>query len=167
MMATEGWVCPVTAVTTTGDVTQLYPAWVSAGVAKAGSTNGQLLRRPLQGALQSIQIEPDGSNGGTIQIYDIDGGPFGADVSSATAITNAQLTAAITAGQAKLIFEQTFAGTIGSGVVNAPGIFRAFMKGLAARFTNAGGAMGAPAGACTLNLVVSGGYEKVESRGGY
>lgn len=161
-MATEGWVCPLTAVATTGDLTQLYPAWVSAGVAKAGSTNGQLIRRPLQGALHSIQIEADGTNGGTIQIYDIDGGDVGADVSSATAITNAQLTTLINAGKAKLIWEQQFAGTVGTGPVNAAGIFRAFMKGLAARMT-----MQSPAGGCTLNLVVSGGYEKVESRGGY
>ncbi len=165
-MATDAWVIPLTAVASTGDVTQLYPAWCTAGVAKAGSTNGQLIRRPHEGAMHSLQIEPDGSNGGTIQIYDIDGGENGADVSSATAITNAQLAAAITAGRAKLIFEQTFAGTVGSGVVNAPGIFRAFMKGLAARFSNDAGGPG-PSGICTLNLVVDGGYWKVESRGGY
>lgn len=161
-MATEGWVCPLTAVAATGDVTQLYPAWVSAGVAKAGSTNGQLIRRPLQGALHSIQVEADGSNGGVIQIYDIDGGQNGADVSSATAITDAQLTAAITAGRAKLIFEQQFAGTTGSGPINAPGVYRAFLKGLAARMV-----MDTPTGGCKLNLVVGGGYFKVESRGGY
>lgn len=162
-MATEGWVCPITAVVATGDLTQLYPAWVSAGVAKSSSTNGQLLRRPLQGALHSIQVEADGVNGGLIQIYDIDGGQWGADVSSATAITNTQLTAALAAGGAKLIFEQQFAGTVGSGPVNAPGVFRGFMKGLAARMV-----MDDPTGAaCKLDLVVQGGYEKVESRGGY
>ncbi len=166
-MATEGWVCPLTAVAATGDVTQLYPAWVSAGVAKAGSTSGQLIRRPLQGALHSIQVENDGTNGGTLQIYDIDGGQNGADVSSATAITNAQLSAAITAGRAKLIFEQTFSGTAGAQIVNAPGVYRAFLKGLAARFSNAAGGGGSAQGTCTLNLVVGGGYFKVESRGGY
>lgn len=158
----EGWVCPLTCVATTGNVTQLYPAWVSAGVAKAGSTNGQLIRTPLQGALHSIQIEPDGSNGGKVEIYDIDGSEAGADVSSATAITNAQLTAAIAAGTAKLIWEQEFPGTVGSGPVNASGIFRSFMKGLAARFSAS-----SPAGTCKLNLVVDGGYRKTESRGGY
>lgn len=161
-MATEGWVCPLTAVAATGDLTQLYPAWVSAGVAKAGSTNGQLIRRPLQGALHSIQVEADGTNGGIIQIYDIDGGQFGADVSSGTAITNAQLTTALAGGGAKLIFEQQFAGTTGSGPINAPGVYRAFLKGLAARMT-----MDTPTGGCKLNLVVGGGYFKVESRGGY
>lgn len=165
-MATEGWVCPLTAVASTGDVTQLYPAWVSAGVAKAGSTNGQLIRRPLQGALHSIQFESDGTNGGTVQIYDIDGGMVGADVSSATAITDAQLTTAINNGWAKLIFEQNFSGTPGSQVISAPGVFRAFLKGLAARFTNDAAGPG-PQGSCKLNLVVGGGYDKVESRGGY
>ncbi len=162
-MATEGWICPLTAVAaTTGIITQLYPVWVSAGVAKAGSSNGQLIRRPLQGAMHSIQIEPNGSDGGLVEIWDVDGGDIGADVSSATTITAAELALLITAGKAKKIWEQQFAGTVGTGPVSAAGIFRAFMKGLAARFTNAG-----PTGTCTLNLVVSGGYEKVESRGGY
>lgn len=161
-MSTEGWVIPLTAVAADGNVTQLYPAWVSAGVAKSSSTNGQLIRRPLQGALHSIQIEPNGTDGGTVEIFDIDGGEAGANVSSATAITDSQLDAAIAAGKAKKIWEQQFAGTVGTGPVNAAGIFRAFQKGLAARFSNGG-----PTGTCTLNLVVSGGYEKVESRGGY
>lgn len=160
-MAT-GWVCPLTCVATTGVVTQLYPAWVSAGVAYQTSTNGQLLRRPLQGAMHSVQIEPDGLNGGTIEIYDVDGGEIGADVSSLTAITNAQLVAAIASGKARLIWEQQFVGTVGSGPVTAAGIYRDFMKGIAARFSS-----DSPAGTCKLNLVISGGFEKVESRGGY
>lgn len=158
----QGWVCSLSAVSATGDVTQLYPANCTAGVAKSSSSNGQLIRRPLQGALHSIQLETDGTNAGTIQIYDIDGGAWGADVSSATTITNTQLSAAISAGKAQLIFEQNFAGTPGSGIVNAPGVYREFLHGLAARMVNAG-----PTGTCKLNLVVGGGYEKVESRGGY
>ncbi len=163
-MSVEGWVCPITAVVATGNLTQLYPAWVTAGVAKAGSTNGQLLRRPLQGALHAISVEADGSNGGIIQIYDIDGGQNGADVSSGTAITDAQLTAALAATppRAKLIFEQQFAGTVGSGPISPPGVYIGFMKGLAARMV-----MDTPPGSCKLNLRVGGGYEKVESRGGY
>lgn len=163
-MSVEGWVCPITAVTSTGILTQLYPAWVTAGVAKAGSTNGQLIRRPMQGAMHSISVEADGSNGGVIQIYDIDGGQNGADVSSATDITNAQLVAALAATppRAKLIYEQQFAGTTGSGPISPPGVYIGFMKGLAARMV-----MGSPAGGCSLNLRVGGGYEKVESRGGY
>lgn len=159
-MATDAWVVSLSAVAATGDVTQLYPDWVSAGVDPASATNGQLIRRPYEGALHSIQIKPDGTNGGTIEIFDINGLELGVDVSSGTAITDTVLDAAITAGKAKLIFTQSFAGTVGSGVVNAPGIYRGFMKGLAARFSNAGAA-----GACVLNLVVNNGYAKVESRG--
>ncbi len=161
-MATDGWVVPLTGVASTGNVTQLYPTWVTAGVDPAAATNAQLIRKPSEGALHSIQIEPDGSNGGTIQIWDIDGSEFGINVSSATTITNTQLTAAIAAGKAKLIWEQQFTGTVGSGPVNASGIFRAFMKGLAARFVSSADPV---AGTCNLNLVVSGGFRKVESRG--
>ncbi len=160
-MATDPWVVALTAVAaTTGDVTQLYPTWCSAGVNPATATNAQLIRRPMAGAMHSIQVKPDGSNGGTLEIFDINGLELGVDVSSAAVITAAVLDAAITAGKAKLIFNQSFAGTVGSGVVNAPGIFRAFMHGLAARFSNAG-----PTGICTLNLVCDFGYCMVESRG--
>ncbi len=162
-MTTEAWVVPLTvADATTGVVTQLYPAWVPAGVAKAGSTNGQQIRCTYQGALHSIQVEPNGTDGGKIEIYDIDGADFGADVSSGTAITAAQLAVAIAANKAKLIYEQTFSGTVGSGPINAAGIFRAFMHGLAARFSNDD-----VAGTCKLNLVVEGGYRYTDSKGGY
>lgn len=161
MSATDAWVVPLTGVAdTTGVVTQCYPAWVSAGVDPASATNGQLIRRPMQGAMHSLQVETDGSHGGTVQLYDITGLQYGTDVSSGTAITAAVVNAAITAGTAKLIFEQNFAGTAGSGTVNAPGIYRSFMKGLAARFIVDGGT-----GTCKLNMVVSGGFQKVESRG--
>ncbi len=161
MSATDAWVVPLTGVAdTTGIVTQCYPAWLSAGVNPAIATNGQIIRKPMQGALHSIQVETDGSHGGTIQIYDISGIDLGVDVSSATAITATVLNAAVTAGTAKLIFENNFSGTAGSGVVNAAGIYRSFMKGLAARFIVDGGT-----GTCKLNLVVSGGFQKTESRG--
>lgn len=168
-MSTEAWVIAITATgqtanVNTGNAVQLFPAWVPAGVTKAGSTNGQLIRRAMQGAVHSIQIEPDGTNGGTIQLYDMDASLDGADVSSGTTVTNAQIVAALAATppRAKLIFEQTFAGTVGSGFVNAPGVFRGFMKGLVGRFGNGG-----PTGQCTVNLVVDGGYMTTESRGGY
>jgi hypothetical protein len=161
-MATDGWVVSLTAVASNGNLTQLYPVWATAGVAKASSTAGQWIRVPSGGALHSIQIEPNGTDGGKIEIYDLAGNQAGADVSSATTITNAQLTAAITAGHAKLIWEQQFAGTVGTGPANASGIFRSFLGGLVARFSNAG-----PTGTCVLNLVVEGGHCKVQSLGGY
>ncbi len=161
MSATDAWVVPLTGVAdATGSATQLYPAWVTAGVAPATANNNELIRKPMQGALHSLQVETDGSHGGKIQIYDISGIDLAVDVSSATAISATVLNAAVTAGTAKLIYENTFSGTAGSGAINAAGIYRSFMKGLAARFIYDTG----PA-TCTLNLVVSGGFQKVESRG--
>lgn len=162
-MATEAWSgITVTSVAATGDLKQLYPTFCTPGVAKAGSTPGQLLRRPMQGALHSIQVKPDGANGGTIELWDVDGGDAGADVSSLDVITNAQLVALVAQGRAKLIYRQDFAGTIGSGPTNAAGIYRTFVKGLAARMYD-----DTPVGNCELNLVVTGGFMKTESRGGY
>lgn len=161
---TDSWVITLTAVASNGNLTQLYPTFVSAGVNPATATAGQLIRKPCNGALHSIQVKPDGlGNGGTIEFYDINGLDYGIDVSSAAVITNAQLVTALAASnprKAKLIFTQEFAGTVGSGIVNAPGIYRGFTRGLAARFWNAG-----PAGTCVIDLVCSAGYMKQESRG--
>lgn len=163
MEGADSWVIATTAVVAAGDLQQLYPVWASAGVAFAGSTNGQLIRRTSEGALHSIQIKTDGVNGGTLELYDIDGQEWGADVSSGTAITNAQLLVALAAGRAKLIYNISFAGTVGSLPASAPAIVgRGFLKGIACRFSNAG-----PTGVITLNMVVSSGHRKVESRGGY
>ncbi len=163
MEGADSWVIALTAVAASGDLQQLYPVWATAGVAKAGSTNGQLLRKTSEGAMHSIQIKTDGVNGGTLEIYDIDGETWGADVSSGTTITNAQLTAALAVNKAKLIYNISFAGTVGSLPASAPAIVgRGFMHGLAARFSNAG-----PTGTATLNMIVSSGHRKVESRGGY
>lgn len=91
----------------------------------------------------------DGTNAFTIEIYDINGMELGIDVSSAAAITNTQLNAAIAAKKAKLIFSQNVAG---SGLTPfAPIGPSGFMKGLAAR------AVG-NAGTCALNLAIEGGY---------
>lgn len=163
MEGTDAWVVPLTAVAASGNVTQLYPVWATPGVTLATSSNGELVRRTSEGALHSVQVKTNGVDGGTLEIYDIDGQQWGADVSASDQITNAQLTAAIAAGKAKLIYNVSFAGTVGSLPASAPSVVgRGFLHGLAARFSNAG-----PAGAITLNLVVSSGHRKVESRGGY
>lgn len=145
----DRWVCPLTLVTATGDVTQLYPAYAPTGVDPSTATTAQQVRKPCEGQLISVQVCSDGTNGGILEIYDISGADLGINVSSATAITNTQLTAAISAGKAKLILKQNFAG---SGLTPwAPVGPASFMKGLAAR------AVGV-AGTCDLNLVVHGGY---------
>lgn len=164
-MATDSWgAITLTSVLAAGNLTQLYPSWVSAGVAKAGSTAGQLIRRPLQGQLFSFQVMPINANSaGYLEIWDIDGGEGGADVSSATAITNAQALALVALGKAKLMFRQRIPGSANSGVLKDESIFRSFMKGLAVRYVADAG-VGETA---ELNVVAQGGYQKVESRGTY
>lgn len=150
----ERWVCALTGVANNGVVTQLYPVNCTVGTNPATATNGQLIRGPVEGTLYSMQVETDGTNAGTIQLFDISGLELGVDVSSATAMTDAVVAAAITAGKAKLIYEQNFVAApttpIGIG-------YASFQKGLAARLVSAG--------SCSLNLTVSGGYRKTEKVG--
>lgn len=150
-MSTNSFVASLTAVAATGDLKQIYPDGVVAGVAPATAVRGELIRHAREGLIHSITIYPDGTNGGILQVYDINGADAGADVSSATAITNAQLTSLMTRGLAKLIFEIEFAGTVGSGPSPYSGVYRTVSRGLAMRFTNAG-----PTGAVKVNLNTGG-----------
>ena len=144
----------LTAVTdNTGIITQLYPASCTAGTGAA--TLGNLVRTPCEGVLVSLQVEPDGINGGEITVWDINGADVGADVNTATTITNAQLTAAIAAGKARVIYSQKFSGSSGSRLAIAHGV--PFMHGLAARYINAGAV-----GTCELNITADGGFRKTE-----
>lgn len=161
-MATDAWSgISLDTVAANGNLTQLYPTWVSAGVAKAGSTAGQLLRRPQSGNLHSVEVRPIGANGGYLELWDISGEDAGADVSSLTAITNAQLVALQAQGLAKLIYRQDLTGTV-AGNTTKSDVFRRFSRGLAARFVGP-----VVASTCELNLVCEFGFCKVESRGGY
>lgn len=145
----ERWVVNLQDVTSTGDLTQLYPDFAAVGIAPSSATPSQQVRHPCEGTLTALQVKTNGTDGGTLQVYDINGWEVGADVSSATAITNAQLTTALADGRAKLIFEQNFAG---SGLTPFTPIGPArFLKGLAARFVGS-------AGEIELNLTVQGGY---------
>jgi len=146
----EKFVTPMTIVGAAGNLTQIYPPSAPLGVAPGDPyALGQQYRRPMEGTLVTLSVASDGTNAGILQLYDIDGGQFGADVSSLDAITNAQLTAAIAAGKAKLLHEQNFAGS-GLTPWTAQGPAR-FMKGLAARVVGAGGT-------CKLNLTTDFGY---------
>ncbi len=145
----DRWVTDLTIVAATGVVTQLYPSYAAAGALPATALTSEEVRMPCEGQLISLQVATDGINAGTLELYDISGQTLGIDVSTTTVITDAQLDAAITAGKAKLILEQNFAG---SGLTPwSPVGPASFMKGLAAR------AVGA-SGTCTLNMVVHGGY---------
>jgi len=141
-------------VAAAGNLTQLYPTWVSNGdVATGPRSPGQKIRSPMQGTLHSVQVRTDGANGGNIEIWDINGGDGGIDVSTATTITNAQLVALQNRGLAKLIYRQDFTAGFGAATPSAPP--RSFLHGLAARFV--GGA-----GTVELNLVVEGGFMVIQ-----
>ncbi len=161
-MSTDAWVISVSATAvSTGNLKQLYPTWAAAGAdhsnPNALPATGAYVRCPTQGALHAISVQSDGANAGTLEIWDVNGADAGADVSSADVITNTQLTALIALDKARLIYTQTIPASAGSNIVNPPGLYKSFMKGLAARFSNAG-----PTGACTLSLVVTGGQNKVQ-----
>lgn len=141
----------LSAVTSTGNLTQLYPTWVSAGLTT--TTAGSLRRHPCEGQLYSIQVKPDGTNGGIIEIWDLNGDDVGANVNTATTITNAELVTAQGLNLARLIYSQNFSGTVGAATTGTG--FRPFQRGLAARFV-------AGAGSCELNLAVDGGQRKLE-----
>jgi hypothetical protein len=140
-------------VALTGNLTQLYPASCTAG--SGAVTMGNTVRGVCEGILVSAQVEPDGTNGGTIEIWDVNGADAGADVDTATVITNAQLVAMVSAGKARIMYAQTFSGT-GARLAVAHGV--TFAHGLAARFIGS-------AGTCELNLIVSGGCRKTEITG--
>lgn len=145
------WVITLSAVAANGDLTQLYPASCTAGSGLL--TSGTLVRSPCEGVLVNCQVEPDGVNGGEIQLWDVNGADAGADVNTATAITNAQLAALIAAGKARQIYGQKFSGSSGSRLAIAYGV--PVMHGIAARYINA-------AGTIDLNLVVGGCCRKTE-----
>lgn len=151
----DRWVVPLTMTSATGDVQQLYPDYATAGTNYLTATPSQQVRQPCEGQLISLQVASDGTNGGVLQVYDISGITLGINVSSATAITDTQLSAAIAAGKAKLMIEQNFAG---SGLTPwAPVGPAGFTKGLAAR------AVGVT-GTCKLNMVVHGGYRYINGK---
>lgn len=141
----DSWNVSLSGVASNGNVTQCYPAYCSAGVNPATATTAQEVREPTGGELISVQVATDGTNAGTIELYDINGVALGIDVSSAATITDTQLDDAITAGHAKLIYSQNVVAT---GITPPSCGYRKLMHGLAARFV-------AGAGACSLNIVSS------------
>ena len=151
------WVIELNAGGASGDLTQLYDPQMPVGAVVAGAGNpGDLVRKPSEGQLHSIQVQPDGSNGGTVELYDISGEDIGADVSTADAITDAQLTTLLAAGKARLMWTQTFAANAAN--VKAETRLNNFSKGLAARFV-------AAMGTVKLNIVVDGGGIRTRSGG--
>lgn len=155
----DSWNIDLTAVAATGNCTQLYPDWMSAGEDPFSAHDaGDEIRQPTAGRITSIKVASDGTNGGFIELWDMNGLLEGIDVSSAIVITNTQLTAAINAGRARRIWEAQVSSASGA---DAPGnTLMPFSKGLVARFSNSG-----PTGACTIILNIDGGARKVRSAG--
>jgi hypothetical protein len=159
---TQAWGgVPLTFVAANGNLTQLYPLWINDG--KGNATGGDpatatpatLVRVPCEGELISVQVATDGSNAGTVEYWDIAGDDAGADVSQAAVITNAQLLTLKAAGKAQLLYSQD---VVASGVTPPTTQYLGrFMRGLAARFIGA-------AGACSLNIVASGGFRFVHGK---
>lgn len=141
----------LTATTATGNLQQLFPTYFPAG--SAATTPGSLRRKTANGTLLSAQVETDGILGGILQLWDIAGDWAGANINTATTITNAELVAAQAAGRAHLIWEQNFTGSSGASLKGTSP--RTFMFGLAARFIGSGGT-------CSLNLSVDGGCRLTE-----
>jgi hypothetical protein len=145
------WVITLSAVAANGNLTQLYPGSCTAG--SGATTMGTLVRTPCEGVLVNCQVEPDGTNGGEIQLWDINGADAGADVNTLAAITDVQLLAMIAAGKARQIYGQKFSGSSGSRLAIAYGV--TIMHGIAARYINSVGTL-------DLNLVVGGCCRKTE-----
>ncbi len=138
----------------TGPLTQLYPAFLDAGSASAGF-NG-LRRRPTDGCLHRIEINPQSGIGGTLELWDISGTMTTPnDVNFGTLISASYLTAKIATKEARLLWKITFDGD-DSATNKILGSKLCFCYGLAVRWSNPI----EPAGTLPVNInaVVDGGY---------
>jgi len=151
------WTKRLTAVASNGNLTQLYPDFCTAGA--AAGTQGEAVRRPTGGTISQLVVSGDGANAGTLELYDMDGTTEGANVDSAATVSNAQLVAALAKSPptAKLIAKVLLAGTDQLTVFRAGSAGAPCLRGLVARFSNAG-----PTGTCDLNLSATGIFEKYE-----
>ncbi len=160
----DAWVIPLAMVENDqGDLLQLFPDWATPGVNPfAPYASGLQIRRPNDGSLDSVQVQTDGTNGGVIEIWDINGLDAGIDVSSPTSpfITNAVKDALKARGLAKLIYSQNFTGTSGATIPTT--VKRLFARGLAARCIYGTTVTDE---ACTLNLAVVKGWIKTTGLG--
>lgn len=148
----DAFTSALTAVTATGNLKQIYKPECTPG--PGTGVSGTQKRQPCEGVAWNVEVKTDGVNGGTIELYDMNGADVGADVDTLDVITNAQLTAAVAAKKARLMWSQQFAGSGTARLAVNRGT--TFAKGLAARFSNAG-----PAGTCTLNVQWDGGERKI------
>jgi hypothetical protein len=154
-MATAWGTVSISAVTSTGDLTQLYLDTCTAG--SGATTMGTKVRKPMFGTLHHLEVKTDGTNGGTIELWDLDGNDGGANVNTGVLITNTQKNTAVAAGLARLMWSQNFTGATSAEFANNM-VPVPFQHGMAVRYVNG-------TGSCTVNVVASGGFNKQEISG--
>lgn len=155
------WVVTVTnVVDTSGVITQLYPSFVSAGVDTL--TLGARVRQPTDGVLLECSIYPVDAFGGILELWDVAGPITGSNnVNSGTDFLNTYLTAQVSRGRARKIWEQAFKAD--SGLTTKKFTQRVPVAfGLAARIIDNSGGGGAGSQDYKLNIVASGCYRVVE-----
>lgn len=148
----SAFVIQLSVSTATGNLKQVYLPDCTPGAGTGVS--GTQKRSPISGVLWSAEVQTDGINGGTIELWDLSGEDCGANVDTGTTITEAQrvIAASQTPPKARLIYSQTFAGSGTARLAVNKGT--QFNWGLAARFVGV-------AGSLNLNLDVEGGHKKV------
>lgn len=148
---------------TSGDLTQLFPAYATAG--SGSSAAGTLVRKCQEGVLYRVDVDPSDAVGGFVELWDLGGRPYDFsqgggtnNINTGTTLKNAYLTAEQTAGRARMIWRTDFKGDAGlttkTFATRVP-----FGQGLAARFVDSVDAVGTKN--ITINIVAEGGFTKV------
>ena len=127
----------IAAVASNGNATQLYPTSIPTTVSTTTypPAGGGLVKRPTEGSLIKLHISTDGTNGGTLEIWDVAGVDRGSSNNTNNSIL---LTDAWLQANGKLIDSLQITGTSTAGnyeaTLNMEHI--QFNQGLALRFWN-------------------------------
>lgn len=150
------WHKELTAVASDGVITQMFPTFCDSG--PGAGTQGELVRRPMEGVISELTVSGDGTNAGTIELWDASGDDVTAKkMDQGETITNAEMATLVAAGSAKKLGQWTVAGTDQLTIYRAGGTGAVCLKGLMARFSNAG-----PTGTIDVSINASGLFQKYE-----
>lgn len=144
-------------VTAAGNVTQLFPSFVTPGT--GATTMGTERRSCTEGVLYRIDISPSDAVGGYFELWDVCGVPYGVtnNIDTGTVLTNAFLILEQAANRGRMIWRVDFKGD--SGMTTKTFSTRVpFNRGLAGRYVNIVDAVGSKN--VTVNIVAEGGYRK-------
>jgi hypothetical protein len=141
----------------TDALTQLFPSFVSAGVATVAA--GAERRKTTEGVLYRIDIDPADGVGGYFELWDLGGRPYGAtdNINTGTDVTDAYLVSETAQGRARLIWRTDFKGDSGL-TTKTFATTTPFMFGLAGRFVNIVDVAGTKS--VYVNIIAEGGYCK-------